>query len=40
MHAEDVKRWLRGKGKEEENPDTHKDAGVKWNVFVELIKEI
>ena len=40
MRAEDVKRWLRGKEKEEENPDTHKGKGIKWDLFVELIQWI
>ena len=40
MRAEDVKRWLRGREKEDEDPVAHKGAGVKWDLFVELIQGI
>ena len=29
MRAEDVKRWLRGREKEDEDPVAHKGAGIK-----------
>ena len=40
MRAEDVKRWLRGREKEDEDPVAHKGADVKWDLFVELIQGI
>ena len=31
---------VKGKEREEENPDTHKGKGLKWDLFVELIQGI